>query len=423
MDGQRVESIRRGLRRTLRRLARRIDLAPLQAWRGRGAPPGLRTAKTTLAAVLAWQLALPLPGDQLPVLAPLTALLVTQLTLIQTVTGSLQRVGSVVVGVVVAVLVADLLGVHWWSLGVVIFASLILGQILKLGSHRMEVPISALLVLTVGGTPGVARTRLLETLVGAGAGVGVIVNAVLVPPVYVRPAGQAIYELAADMARVLEGVADELAEGWSGEDAYERLLEARELDGPVGQAKQALARAEDSLRLNPRRRLLGDPSDELRESMTTLEHSAILVRGICRSLVDLDTVSGGRGPDPELRAALANLLREVAGAIRAFGELVAASVPGPPANQAPLHRALARARAAREEVAAVMVARAREQLGPGRSTATCSPMSTVSSPSLTPTTRPGRAAHACRDLASRPSWMADRRRAACAGCESGHTRS
>jgi hypothetical protein len=186
---------------------------------------------------------------------------------------------------------------------------------------------------------------------------------VLVPPVYVRPAGQAIYELAADMARVLEGVADELAEGWSGEDAYERLLEARELDGPIGQAKEALARAEDSLRLNPRRRLLVDPTDELRESMTTLEHSAILVRGICRSLVDLDTVSGGRGPDPELRAALANLLREVAGAIRAFGELVAASVPGPPANQAPLARALARARAAREEVAAVMVARPREELG------------------------------------------------------------
>jgi len=354
MDGQRVESIRRGLRRTLRRLARRIDLAPLRGWRGRGVPPGLRTAKTTLAAVLAWQLALPLPGDQLPVLAPLTALLVTQLTLIQTVTGSLQRVGSVVIGVVVAVLVADLLGVHWWSLGVVIFASLILGQILKLGSHRMEVPISALLVLTVGGTPGVARTRLLETLVGAG--VGVIVNAVLVPPVYVRPAGQAIYELAADMARVLEGVADELAEGWSGEDAYERLLEARELDPEVREAREAVGQAEDSLRLNPRRRLVGDPLDELREGMTSLEHSVILVRGLCRSLVELDTVTGGRGPDPALRAAFGRVLREVADAVRTFGELVAASVPGPPANQAPLLRALARARAAREQLAKEMAA-------------------------------------------------------------------
>jgi hypothetical protein len=35
--------------------------------------------------------------------------------------------------------------------------------------------------------------------------------------------------------------------------------------------------------------------------MSTLEHSVILIRGLCRSLVDLDTVTGGRGPDPELR--------------------------------------------------------------------------------------------------------------------------
>jgi hypothetical protein len=33
----------------------------------------------------------------------------------------------------------------------------------------MEVPISALLVLTLGGTPGIARTRVLETLIGAGS--------------------------------------------------------------------------------------------------------------------------------------------------------------------------------------------------------------------------------------------------------------
>jgi hypothetical protein len=226
-------------------------------------------------------------------------------TVVQTITGSFQRVASVTAGLLVALGVADLLGLHWWSIGLVIFVSLALGQVLRLGSHRMEVPISALLVLTLGGTPGIARTRVLETLIGAG--VGVVVNAALVPPVYVRPAGEAIYELADDMARVLEGAAADLAEGWSGEDAYERLQEARELDQEVGEAREAVRQAEDSLRLNPRRRLVGDPSDELREAMSTLEHSVILIRGLCRSLVDLDTVTGGRGPDPELRAAIGSL--------------------------------------------------------------------------------------------------------------------
>jgi hypothetical protein len=161
------------------------------------------------------------------------------------------------------------------------------------------------------------------------------------------------------MARVLEGAAADLAEGWSGEDAYERLLEARELDGEVGEVREAVGQAEDSLRLNPRRRLVGDPSDELREGMTSLEHSVILVRGLCRSLVELDTVTAGRGPDPALRAALGHLLAAVADAVRTFGEHVAASVPGPPANQAPLIRALARTRVARDQLAKEMTA------GPG----------------------------------------------------------
>jgi hypothetical protein len=358
VDRERIGSLRRRLRRATRRVARRVDLGRLTRWRGEGPPPGLRTAKTTLAAVISWELALRLPGTAPPVLAPLTALLVTQLTLVKTITGSLQRVGSVTAGVLMALVVAELLGLHWWSVGLVIFVSLAVGQVLKLGSHRIEVPISALLVLTLGGTPGVARTRVLETLIGAG--VGVLVNLALVPPVYLQPAGEAIYGLADDMAGVLEGAAADLEEGWSGEDAYDRLLEARELDGQVGQVKEAISRAEDSLRLNPRRRLVGDSSDELREGMTTLEHAVILVRGICRSLVDLDTVTGGNGPDPVLRVALARLLRELAGAVRTFGELVAASVPGPPANQAPLLRALHRARAGRDEVAAAMAA------GPGQ---------------------------------------------------------
>jgi len=206
--------------------------------------------------------------------------------------------------------------------------------------------------MTLGGTAGVARTRVLETLIGAG--VGVLVNAVLVPPVYIRPASEAIYGLADDMAKVLEGAAADLAEDWSGEDAYERLLEARELDGEVGEAREAISRAEDSLRLNPRRRLVGDPSAELREGMSTLEHSVILVRGIMRSLVDLDTVTGGRGPGPALATAIRELLEELAVAVRTFGEHVAASVPGPEANQAPLLRALARARAGRDRLAKAM---------------------------------------------------------------------
>jgi uncharacterized membrane protein YgaE (UPF0421/DUF939 family) len=348
------------LRRAARQVARRIDLSALTEWRGHGLPPGLRTAKTALAAVIAWELARRLLGGS-PLLAPLTALLVTQLTVVETVTGSLQRVGSVVVGVLLAVLLADLLGLQWWSIGLVVFASLAIAQVLRLGEHRMEVPISALLVFAVGGQPSAAWTRVLETLIGAA--VGVVVNVVVAPPVYVQSAGEAIGELAERMARLLRDGGQELLRGFTGEDAYERLRQARQLDDAVGRARQALGRAEDSLRLNPRRRRVGDPSDDLRAALSSLEHSAILVRGLFRSLVDLDTVSGGQGPDPPLRIALARLLEETAGAVRAFGELVSANLPGPPANEAPLRRALGRATACRDEVARAMAAGPRDQPG------------------------------------------------------------
>ncbi|HET9006934.1 MAG TPA: hypothetical protein VFQ04_09475, partial [Actinomycetes bacterium] len=75
------------LRRTVRTLIAR--------YRGRGEPPGWRTAKTTLAAVLSYVLAVWLLGDQVPpLLAPLTALLVAQLTIFETVKSGVERVGS-----------------------------------------------------------------------------------------------------------------------------------------------------------------------------------------------------------------------------------------------------------------------------------------------------------------------------------------
>src|ERR1039458_2399210 len=76
----------------------------------RGRTPGLRTAKTTLAAVLSFVVAQGLLTSPAPVLAPLTALLVVQLTMYETVASGLQRVASVVAGVLIAVGVASWVG-------------------------------------------------------------------------------------------------------------------------------------------------------------------------------------------------------------------------------------------------------------------------------------------------------------------------
>jgi len=323
-------------------------------------PPGWRTIKTTLAAVLAYLLALWLLGSQPPpLLAPLTALLVAQLTIFETVKSSVERVGSVVAGVLVAVLLSKVFGLTWWSLGITILAALVIGLLLRLGEHTLEVPISAMLVLAVAGTA--ALDRVAETLIGAAT--GVVVSFLLRPPMYVQSAGDAIGRLAADMAELLSSMGAELTEGWSGEQARAWEGRARELDRPLHAARVALARGEESLRLNPRQRRVREGASSLRAALAALEHSAVQVRGVTLDLADLaEAVESSGQAEPELLVALGALLVELGGGVAAFGQLVAPEVAGPPREAVPLHIALEIARTHRDVLAELMLVDARTDL-------------------------------------------------------------
>ena len=332
-------------------------------YRGGGDPPGWRTAKTTLAAVLAYLLATALVGDRpAPLLAPLTALLVAQLTIFETVKSGVERVGSVVAGVLVAVALSNFVGLTWWSLGIVIFAALAIGTVLHLGDHTLEVPISAMLVLAVTGQAGTAALdRVTETLIGAVTGVAV--GFLLRPPVYVQPAGDAIGALAAEMAELLTSMGEELTEGWSGTQARAWADRARELDRPLRAARTALARGEESLRLNPRQRRVREGASSLRAALAALEHAAVQLRAVTLDLADLAEAVEAKGQaEPELLVALGRLLAELGGGVAAFGQLVAPEVAGPPREAVPLHIALEIARTHRDVLAELMLVDARADL-------------------------------------------------------------
>ena len=288
---------------------------------------GVRTAKATIAAVAAYVAALPLSENSRPVLAPLTALLVVQLTLYDTLRTGLRRVVSVLVGVLVAVGISTLVPLTWWSLGITIAASLVLGRLLRLGAEVSEVPISAMLVLAVGGADSVATSRVLETVIGAV--VGVTVGAVVAPPLYVRPASDAVNNLARTAAEVLRRVSGEVREEYDRDKALRWLDEARGLGREILRADRALERSESSLRLNPRALRRPNAQISLRTGLEALERAAVSLRGVCRSLVDL---AGTEGPEPvyapDVREALSDLLADVADAVEAYGGLVGSEVLG-----------------------------------------------------------------------------------------------
>ena len=81
----------------------------------------------------------------------------------------MHRVVAVVAGVLLAVALADLAGFTWWSLGITIAAGLAVGYALHLGDAVLEVPISAMLILS-NATRAAAVGRIAETAIGAAAG-------------------------------------------------------------------------------------------------------------------------------------------------------------------------------------------------------------------------------------------------------------
>ena len=114
--------------------------------RQRAQPTAETIVRLAVTAVFAYLVALLIPGTSRPVLAPLTALLVVQVSIYQRLRSAVRRVASVVAGVLLALGLSAWVGFNWWSLGVAIAVGLAVGYTLRLGDHVLEVPISAMLI-------------------------------------------------------------------------------------------------------------------------------------------------------------------------------------------------------------------------------------------------------------------------------------
>jgi len=268
------------------------------------------------------------PGTA-PLTAALTALLVVQLTPVSLLVSGVDRVVSVVAGVGLAVLVSSAVGLTWWSLGLIIAISLVLGQVLRLGDNLLEVPISAMLVLGAGtfGASAAAGERIAQTLIGAG--VGVLSNVVFPPRVVVPDAAQAIEDLGRSYADLLEEAATDLAspdaEGaWLADRADGWLGRARQLNHGLPTVGATLLKAEESRRLNVRALGTPDAGPGLRHGLEAFEHSAVAIRslfGTVQAVADRFEHEQ-RVMDPLLRASFAVVLQEMAAGLRDFGRLV-----------------------------------------------------------------------------------------------------
>jgi uncharacterized membrane protein YgaE (UPF0421/DUF939 family) len=258
-----------------------------------------------------------------------------QVTVWESVSRGLQRVLGVVVGVLVAFGFARLAGVHPWTIGLIIFISLLAGRAMRLGQQgSVQVPISALLVLVLGAsTGGYGYDRVVDTALGAG--VGIVVNLVLVPRTHLAEAQAETRRFANALAALLGDVAASL--GDPGPEAREAHLgTARDLSRDATSATRAARRAEESVRWNPAGRRDRAGVDRLRTAIATLNLVERQVRGIARSLADIPA----NQPLPtEPRYALARLLDHVAGELGTWVEQATSATSGPePQDDAELYQ-------------------------------------------------------------------------------------
>ncbi len=313
-----VENVGVAAKAVARRQAEQLTVV-----RRRAQPTAVYIARLTVTAVFAYLLALQLPGGSpRSVLAPLTALLVVQATLFNTIGTAIRRVAAVTVGVLAAVAVAAYVPFSWWVLGLLVAATLALGIVLRLREEILEVPISAMLIFSVG-SQAAASTRITETLVGAAAG---LAAGLVLAPVRVQPAKEAVGELSRQMADLLGQMAEGLAEAPDPKRAAEWLDRTRALRGEIERVDDALAQAEESVRLNPRRLRVGDPAAGLRDGVGTLERAATDIRMLARSVADSARIDSEHTPvkEAETRARLAAMLAELSAAVRAYGQLLEA---------------------------------------------------------------------------------------------------
>ncbi len=297
---------------------------------GRLRPVGSQIARLTVAAVVAYLVADTVSPGIVDLTAPLTALLVVQASTVGTLQMGLVRVGAVFTGVLVAVGVSSSIGLSWWSLALVIAASLALAKVLRLGDQSLETPISAMLILAVSSPELAAEVRVVNTLIGTV--VGIVFSLIVPVSIPSARATSAVRRVARSQAALLDEIALTLAD----RAPYPEEIQAwsawtEDIDRDLDSASLSVRAVEESRRLNPRALAAAKVHPGLRAALDRLERClgaerALLVvigREAPRPAADRE-----RSLRPELRRAFAVVIDDVANALRGFGDMVSAEFGG-----------------------------------------------------------------------------------------------
>lgn len=281
----------------------------------------MQSAKAALAAGVAWAVAGWWLKAPMAFVAPWVAIVLVESTVYRSIAHGLQQLAAIATGTVMATGVALLLGSPMAAMVLVLPAVVLLGSWQRLGSQGVYAATGALFVLTMGPiTIAASAARIAEAVFGAA--VGIAVNALIRPPVYLRSTRAALEDAACEAQEILDAVGDRLAaDQWDAQPAgnlHERALRLCRL---VDQARAAVGWSRESLRVNPRRRsrVVSPPGQDYDDAVTVLDYVAVHTAGVTRAVLEAcDDAGKGLRPSPDISKPYAEFLHNSARAIRLY---------------------------------------------------------------------------------------------------------
>ncbi|WP_344274663.1 FUSC family protein [Actinomadura napierensis] len=290
------------------------------------------TAKAVVAAVIAWVVARYLVGHSEPYFAPLAALLGVYPSVVRSVRESLAYAAGFVIGAALAIPVGIWIGPNALGIAVVLVFAMMASGWRRLGGQASQVAFTALFALLLGGRQAVEYTLPRLADVAVGLAVGLAVNALVFPPLYLRRAEYAADQLRDALAEAMDALAGAVTDPEDGRAGWDEADER--LRGVQEQARHAYEQGRDSMRANPRAKLRGYklrwrdeperwPATRL---MNTLEQATTYLRSIAATY---DEAMGAETPELRLSEAFrhdyARMLGTLAGLVRPLPE-----APGEP---------------------------------------------------------------------------------------------
>ncbi len=283
--------------------------------------------KSAIAATIAWVLADVVLQAPSATFAPFSALLMVQVTVSKSLDQSVRYAVAVSSGVALAGLLSPLLGPTIVTFSMLMLIALLIGRWRRLGNQGPQVAVAAMFAyssFTQSGDGLSSMVQLLSIagLVLLGCVVGVVTNLAIVPPLRYRSAetsirtlSQALCDLLADVSRGLdEGMPDtDLADSWH--------RRANEMPSIIDQARDSIADAVETMRLNPRRLGLREVSfDGYRSIVNGIERANEQLRSITRG-ISYAAHQEATTEQEDFLVAYSSLLAVGDEAARALGEL------------------------------------------------------------------------------------------------------